>query len=801
MRAHWIAAASLLGLLAGCTGEGTNVAQVAANKVVAAKPHALSAAVGAATARIGALADRGELARYDAAAPTVRRGATTWHPVELSEAHARNAIGGELVVAAPDGKPIRLKYASHVDHGDGNWTWVGRPEGAQPGTEAILTFGPKAVFGAIPNGTHPLELTMAKGRTWMAETDLARADAEAALTPPADDDFVLGNADGVAASIAQSAKVQAPAAIASRKFVTAGMKTESATPSATTVDLMVGYSAGLTARVGGVSQAITRLNNVVDIANQAYANSMVGMQLRMVHAMQVDFADTSSNRSALFALTGVACTTGGSGGQLPDGSVNCGSTPRPAALQALVGLRDMYGADLVTLVRATSPEQGSCGIAWLAGTGGTALENYVNSAFSVVSDSTGATSGTICRPEALAHELGHNMGLQHDRVAAANADGDGVLDPEEFGSRGWSFGYVTDSTNGNFSDIMGVRTGGQTLFRVFSNPRIIFCGGRACGDGNLSDNALALSQNIPTIAAYKQGVTAAVGAFSRDVDGNHKDDFMWFNPGTHEIYSWFMNGATPVVGTSGGFGPASTLPQAAADFNNDGRADIVFSNGITVQMYLGNGSGGFTPAANDVGSAPAGNVLLAAADFDNNNTADLLWLNPVTGGMIVWTMNGATVTSSANAGSVLGGTAALAAGDFNNDHRVDVLLASNEHVYMMVNSPTGFTYTYVTPRPAGWQLLATQDINANGTADALWYNSTTRELYYWLMNGNVPVSGRGGTFAIGGTAPITAGDYNGDGRMDIVLSSGENVYMYMANAGGTFDASFIAATPIGWNML
>ena len=52
-------------------------------------------------------------------------------PREVSEAHAlRAVVDGGMVIDAPDGKPIRLRYERHVEHPDGNWTWIGRPIGA-----------------------------------------------------------------------------------------------------------------------------------------------------------------------------------------------------------------------------------------------------------------------------------------------------------------------------------------------------------------------------------------------------------------------------------------------------------------------------------------------------------------------------------------------------------------------------------------------------------------------------------------------------------------------------------------------
>ena len=56
---------------------------------------------------------------------------------------ALNAIGsGELVVATPDGEPVRIKYERHEEQPDGNWTWIGRnADGTKP-SNARPTFAP-----------------------------------------------------------------------------------------------------------------------------------------------------------------------------------------------------------------------------------------------------------------------------------------------------------------------------------------------------------------------------------------------------------------------------------------------------------------------------------------------------------------------------------------------------------------------------------------------------------------------------------------------------------------------------------
>ena len=114
-------------------------------------------------------------------------------------------------------------------------------------------------------------------------------------------------------------------------------------------------------------------------------------------------------------------------------------------------LRNAHGADLLSLfIEGTS----LCGIAWLITAQSNAFEAF---AFSVVARICATAIYTF------GHEMGHNMGLQHDR---ANTPVDGVFP--------FSRGYV-DTPHG-FRDIMGVAAscGGCMRIQNFSNPNVTF---------------------------------------------------------------------------------------------------------------------------------------------------------------------------------------------------------------------------------------------------------------------------------------------------------------------------------------
>ena len=150
---------------------------------------------------------------------------------------------------------------------------------------------------------------------------------------------------------------------------------------ADTVDVMVVYTTNARALIGG--QAI--MNNLINLGvsetNTSYANSGVSQRIRLVHTVEVDYTEVNSFSTNLTNLRGGV-----------------------GALSGIPALRDAHRADLVTmLVRPPVPD--ACGIAFVMTNVSTA---FAPSGYSVT-DTTCVSPGYT-----FAHELGHNMGAQHD---------------------------------------------------------------------------------------------------------------------------------------------------------------------------------------------------------------------------------------------------------------------------------------------------------------------------------------------------------------------------------------------------
>lgn len=208
------------------------------------------------------------------------------------------------------------------------------------------------------------------------------------------------------------------------------------------IDILALYTPDAAALYG--HQTPTRINQMVSVSNQIYQDSGIGITLRPVFHAPVDYpAGTQVDMyRQLEQLT-------------------YGTHP---AFSEVSQLRDHFGADLVVLFRALGPNAKLCGVANLGGhdTRGDmlAFEGH-EYGFSVVALDCPLGS-------ALAHELGHNMGLTHSR----REDGVGGTLPYATG-HGIDHGFATVMAN-------PARFGTATKIPLFSSPQLD-CGGLPCG--------------------------------------------------------------------------------------------------------------------------------------------------------------------------------------------------------------------------------------------------------------------------------------------------------------------------------
>lgn len=114
------------------------------------------------------------------------------------------------------------------------------------------------------------------------------------------------------------------------------------------------------------------------------------------------------------------------------------------------------------------------------------------------------------------------------------------------------------------------------------------------------------------------------------------------------------------------------------DFNGDGKADLLWQTSQPSQyaIWLMDNTTILNSAVYDWPMTPEGGPwsLQAVADFNGDGKSDLLWLDPTSGQVVMWFMDGTSVASTAqlsldppNDWYVAG------ADDYNGDGNVDIL--------------------------------------------------------------------------------------------------------------------------------
>lgn len=252
----------------------------------------------------------------------------------------------------------------------------------------------------------------------------------------------------------------------------------------TIVDLLVVYTSTARSKQGGQAAMKALIALGVDLANQAYSNSRIAMQLRLVRSAEVAYTESGNISTDLSRLR-----------KTTDGFMD-----------TVHQLRNQYKADMVAMI--VDNGGGYCGIAYVMANG--ARASFAPYAFSV-------TDRECVANNTLTHELGHNMGDAHDRASG----GDGVYP--------YSYGYRDPI--GKFRTIMAYACPNVSCPRVkyFSNPKILINGrpagiDHAVNPTNSADNARSMNAVRSTVAAWRAGTSTSAATSPKNSRANSPAD-------------------------------------------------------------------------------------------------------------------------------------------------------------------------------------------------------------------------------------------------------------------------------------
>ena len=352
-----------------------------------------------------------------------------------------------------------------------------------------------------------------------------------------------------------------------------------------------------------------------------------------------------------------------------------------------------------------------------------------------------------------------------------------------------------------------------------------------------SDNANCFGSPVDTaisasLTLNKQGAVAA--RVRNDFNGDGKRDVLIQNT-SGALYVWHVDGATISSGylaipTNGALPtpPAGwSVVGVAGDYNGDGKSDVLlqYTDGSLYAWMIDGSviSGGYLSIPTNGGLPSLGSgsgwSIAAVGDFNGDGKSDILLQN-TNGSLYVWMVDGSTITGGYLSIPTTGGLPGLGAGsgwsvatvaDFNGDGKADILLQNtNGSLYMWMIDGSVISGGYVSipsngglpslGAGSGWTIAGAGDFNGDGKADLLLQN-TNGSLYVWMIdgsvisggyvsipsNGQLPSLGAGSGWSIG-----AIGDFNGDGKADILLQNTNGALYAWLIDGAVISGGFVS---------
>jgi hypothetical protein len=299
-----------------------------------------------------------------------------------------------------------------------------------------------------------------------------------------------------------------------------------------------------------------------------------------------------------------------------------------------------------------------------------------------------------------------------------------------------------------------------------------------------------------------------------------------------------QNGGQFFAGINYSQGPVSATEVQVADFNNDGKPDLVVAAGCEnvyfcgetssgILVYLGNGDGTFQypDAAFGYGSSLR---AISVGDFNGDGNLDVIaeYDGSPSGTVTIFlgdgTGNFAPSATYSLAGNVNLQTATVfAVGNFNADGKLDfavstdcsvasactigdsivqVFLGNGDGTFTASNTchQTGTvcdTGIYNATSP-----IVAADFNGDGKTDLVLSTGIGYNSYITLLLGNGDGTFQAPSimgFTVRGGSYLAAGDFNSDGKMDLAIGSSFGVNIFFGNGDGTFQTPTAYSLPGG----
>ena len=207
---------------------------------------------------------------------------------------------------------------------------------------------------------------------------------------------------------------------------------------------------------------------------------------------------------------------------------------------------------------------------------------------------------------------------------------------------------------------------------------------------------------------------------------------------------------------------------ALADLDGDGDLDLVTaSSGSEDEVYLGDGAGGFTRIPGVPAAGPA-RILIVLADFNGDGKPDLLRHGLLEiAQVLLGEGDGRFFAASTGLPNTFADTGQFAVVDVDNDGDLDIVEANNRTPNRLFLNDGTARFTAGTSPAAQFGLsVVAGDFDGNGTVDLVYGTLLGNRLFFGSGNGTF-VDRSSNVPSMGPRSDLVAADLDDDGDLDI----------------------------------